>query len=60
MMRHILYLVTRLQRDSANYDWNLNEGCKGDEDEPSDCEDEDEDDEVVDFKSRMSGWLRVS
>ncbi|EXM15217.1 hypothetical protein FOTG_16432 [Fusarium oxysporum f. sp. vasinfectum 25433] len=45
MMRHILYLVTRLQRDSANYDENRNEGCEGDEDEPSDCDDEDEDED---------------
>ncbi|KAI3572852.1 hypothetical protein IWW34DRAFT_890814 [Fusarium oxysporum f. sp. albedinis] len=48
MMRHILYLVTRLQRDVANYDWNLDEGCEGDEDELSDCDDEDEDDEEDD------------
>ncbi|RYC82713.1 hypothetical protein BFJ63_vAg14379 [Fusarium oxysporum f. sp. narcissi] len=45
MMRHILYLATRLQRDSVNYDENLNEGCEGDEDEPSDCDDEDEDED---------------
>ncbi|PNP60709.1 hypothetical protein FNYG_14562 [Fusarium nygamai] len=50
MMRHILYLVTRLQRDSANYYWDLNEGCEGDEDEPSDCEyeDDEEDDHGID------------
>ncbi|KAF9774887.1 hypothetical protein IL306_007067, partial [Fusarium sp. DS 682] len=37
-------------RDSANHDENLNEGCEGDEDEPSDCGDEDdeEDDHGID------------
>jgi hypothetical protein len=46
MMRHILYLVTRLQHDSANYDWNLNDGCEGDEDDPSEFDDEDENEGV--------------
>ncbi|KAH7231402.1 uncharacterized protein BKA55DRAFT_696320 [Fusarium redolens] len=48
MMRHILYLVTLLQRDATNYDWNPDEGCEGDGDEPSDCDDEVEDEEEDD------------
>lgn len=54
MMRHILYLVTLLQREATNYNWNLDEGCEGDEDDPSDSEyeedDDDEDDRETDEK----------
>jgi hypothetical protein len=48
MMRHILYLVTLLQREATNYNWNLDEGCEGDEDKPSDSEYEDDDDDEDD------------
>ncbi|EWY79522.1 hypothetical protein FOYG_17324 [Fusarium oxysporum NRRL 32931] len=42
MMRHILYLVALLQREAESSNWSLDEGREGNEDEPSDDEDEDE------------------
>ncbi|KAH7459229.1 hypothetical protein FOMA001_g20149 [Fusarium oxysporum f. sp. matthiolae] len=52
MMRHVLYLVTLLQREGTNYDRNPDEGCDGDDDErgDSDYEDDDEDDRRTDEK----------
>ncbi|EXL65654.1 hypothetical protein FOPG_18126 [Fusarium oxysporum f. sp. conglutinans race 2 54008] len=42
MIHHILYLVSLLQGEAANYDENLNDGSEQDEDEHSDYDDEDE------------------
>jgi ABC-type Zn2+ transport system substrate-binding protein/surface adhesin len=33
MLRHILYLAGLLKREAINSDWNVDEGCEGDEDE---------------------------
>ncbi|KAF5572192.1 hypothetical protein FPCIR_14349 [Fusarium pseudocircinatum] len=41
MIRHILYLVSLLQGEEANCDENLNRDSEGDEDEPSNFDDED-------------------
>ncbi|EGU73643.1 hypothetical protein FOXB_15848 [Fusarium oxysporum f. sp. conglutinans Fo5176] len=32
MLRHILYLVGLLQREAIDPEWNVDEGCEGDED----------------------------
>ncbi|KAL5591114.1 hypothetical protein FOBRF1_014671 [Fusarium oxysporum] len=44
MMSHILYLVALLQREAESSDWNLDGGREGNENEPSD---DDEDDDGV-------------
>jgi hypothetical protein len=54
MMRHVLYLVTLLQREVTNYDSNPDEECDGDDDELTDSDyendDGDEDDRGRDEK----------
>ncbi|ENH73681.1 hypothetical protein Focb16_v005400 [Fusarium oxysporum f. sp. cubense] len=51
MMRHVLYLVTLLQREGTNYDRNPDEGCDGDDDERGDSDYEDDDDDEDDRRT---------